>query len=184
MKSPSREAERLYAESFPLCERRTSAHHRAIAATASDFYPMELYQDSGEFVGILYYWHWPQHELLFVEHLAIVPLFRGRGYGHAALRHLHQMNACIILEIEPVADESSARRLAFYASAGFVRLSFEHVQLPYQVGGSPVPLELLSLRADGTPARAAQVELLEYLLRTRVMLPPSTSCNTHPPEFP
>lgn len=184
MKSPSPEAERLYAKSFPLCERRASAHHRAIAAAEPNFYPMELYQASGAFVGILYYWHWPQHELLFVEHLAIVPSFRGRGYGHAALRYLHQMNACIILEIEPVVDDVTARRLAFYESAGYVRLPFEHVQLPYHVGGAPVPLELLSLRSDGTPARAAQVALLEHLFRTRVMLPPSTASNTHPPESP
>lgn len=184
MKSPSPEAERLYAESFPLCERRASAHHRAIAAAESDFYPMELYHASGAFVGILCYWHWPQHELLFVEHLAIVPSFRGLGYGHAALRYLHQMNACIILEVEPVVDEVTARRLAFYKSAGFVRLSFEHVQLPYHVGGVPVSLELLSLQSDGTPARAAQVELLEYLLHTRVMLHPSTASNTHSPESP
>lgn len=184
MKSPSPEAEQLYEESFPLCERRTAAHHRAIAASVPDFYPMELYGFSGVFIGILYYWYWPQHKLLFVEHLAIVPSFRGKGYGHAALRQLQQMNACIILEIEPVADAATARRLAFYESAGFVRLPFEHVQLPYHVGGAPVPLELLSRQPDGTPTLAAQVELLEHLLRTRVMLPPSTSSSPHSSESP
>lgn len=184
MKSPSPEAEQLYAESFPLCERRTAAHHRAIAAEESDFYPMELYGFSGVFIGILYYWYWPQHDLLFVEHLAIVPSFRGKGYGHAALRQLQQMQACIILEIEPVKDALTARRLAFYESAGFVRLPFEHVQLPYHVGGAPVPLELLSRQPDGTPTLAAQVELLEHLLRTRVMLSPSTSSSPHSSESP
>lgn len=169
MKSPSPEAAHLYAESFPLCERRAAAHHRAIAAAEPDFYPMELYHATGVFVGILYYWYWPQHSLLFVEHLAIDPFFRGRGYGHAALRHLHGMNACIILEIEPVADAATARRLAFYESAGFVRLPFEHVQLPYHEGWAPVPLELLSYRESGEAATPEQVALLELLLREQVM---------------
>lgn len=180
MKSPSPEAEHLYEETFPLCERRAAAHHRAIAAEEKDFYPMELHDTTGAFVGILYYWYWSQPKLLFVEHLAIVPAFRGKGYGHAALRHLHRMNACIILEIEPVTDAVTARRLAFYESAGFARLPFEHVQHPYHVGGAPVPLELLSFQTGGTPASAAQVAQLEYLLRTCVMLPYSPPSTEYP----
>lgn len=169
MRIPSPEAEKLYEESFPPAERRSPAHHRIIAAAEDAFHPMELSNASGEFVGILYYWHWPQHALLFVEHLAIMPSLRGRGFGHEALQLLQQDGICIILEIEPVADAATARRLAFYESAGFVPLPFEHEQLPYHIGDSPIPLTLLSRQADGTPASAEMVNLLEHLLRTCVM---------------
>lgn len=167
---PSAAASRLYEAAFPLCERRTAAAHVAVTARESQFHACELHRSAnGEFAGILYFWHWPEHKMLFVEHLAIVPAFRGQGYGHAALRGLRQKKCCIMLEIEPVTDASTARRLAFYESAGFVRLPCAHVQLPYHEGGEPVPLELLSYREDGEAATPEQVALLERLLRGQVM---------------
>lgn len=166
---PTRDAAELYEKAFPFCERRSAAHHISKVAAETDFFATELSTDAGQFVGILYYWYWPQHSLLFVEHLAIAEHLRGRGYGHEALRLLQLPEICVILEIEPVADEQTARRLAFYESAGFVRLPYPHVQLPYHRGGNPVPLELLSRRSDGLPASAAQAALLEHLLHTQVM---------------
>lgn len=81
-------------------------------------------------------------------------------------------------KLEPVADAATARRLAFYESAGFVPLPFEHEQLPYHIGDSPIPLTLLSWQADGTPASAELVNQLEHLLRTCVMRLPHT--DQHP----
>lgn len=167
---PTPQAAELYASSFPFCERRTHARHMAKARVETDFYAGELYTAGGEFVGILYYWYWPQHALLFVEHLAIRPELRGQGYGHAALRLIQQPGTCVIPEIEPVTDATSARRLAFYESAGFIRLPYDHVQLPYHPGGNPVPLELLSWQENNRPASHFQVNLLEELLHTQVMV--------------
>lgn len=168
---PSCHAAELYEKAFPFCERRSEESHIAKVALEADFFAMELYTDAGMFVGILYYWYWPQHSLLFVEHLAIAEHLRGMGYGHEALRLVQLPGTCVLLEIEPVVDAQSTRRLAFYESAGFTRLPYPHVQLPYHCGGNPVPLELLSFRSDGKPASEAQVALLEHLLHTQVMLP-------------
>lgn len=178
MRIPTPAAEKLYVESFPPAERRSPAHHRLMAASESAFHPLELCNAAGELVGILYYWHWPQHALLFVEHLAIKPSLRGQGFGHEALQLLRQDGISIILEIEPVADAATARRLAFYESAGFVPLPFEHEHLPYHIGDSPIPLTLLSWQADGTPASAELVNQLEHLLRTCVMRLPHTDQHT------
>ena len=142
----------------------------AKARMETDFYAGELYTVGGAFVGILYYWYWPQHALLFVEHLSIRPELRGQGYGHAALRLIQLSGICVILEIEPVTDAPTARRLAFYESAGFIRLPYAHVQLSYHPGGNPVPLELLSWQGNNHPACPSQVNLLEELLRTQVMV--------------
>lgn len=143
--------------------------HIAKVADEADFFASELYTAEDVFVGILYYWYWPQYSLLFVEHLAIAAHLRGRGYGHEALRLIQKPDTCVMLEIEPVVDKIAARRLAFYESAGFVRLPYPHVQLPYHRGGKPVPLELLSRQSSGQPASPAQVALLEHLLHSQVM---------------
>lgn len=166
---PSREAAELYEKSFPFHERRSAEHHLYKVGTETEFFATELYTESWVFVGILYYWYWRQHALLYVEHLAIAPQLRGQGYGHEALRLVQFPEICTILEIEPVTDTITARRLAFYESAGFVRLPYPHVQLPYHSGGEPVVLELLSRQSNGLPASPQQVAHLEHLLRTQVM---------------
>ena len=166
---PTPQAAELYENAFPFCERRTLQHHISTAGKNPAFFPGELYAPGGEFVGILYYWHWPELSLLFVEHLAIVPHLRGKGFGHAALQLVTLPDTCVILEIEPVTDEPTARRLDFYESAGFIRLPYAHVQLPYHPGGESVPLELLSWQENQLAAALAQINLLEHMLRTQVM---------------
>ncbi len=167
---PSECAMQLYEGAFPYCERRTAEHHVRIAAENEDFYPQELLvRTTGEPAGILYYWHWPQHALLFIEHLAICPHLRRLGYGHAALSLAEKPDTCVILEIEPVVDARTAGRLAFYRSAGYEMLPNEHVQLPYHADSSPVPLLLLAKHTGGVGVPESTVQLLEYLLKNQVM---------------
>lgn len=135
---------RLYESAFPASERRGSAMHAAALGDEA-FHCLHLADESG-FVGILSYWQWP--EVCFVEHLAIVAERRGQGLGRRALSLLPQP---FILEIEPVVDAATARRLAFYESCGLVRLPQPHVQLAYQTGQPDVPLWLLSRPLMGAP---------------------------------
>lgn len=130
----------LYEVAFPACERRSAAQHVS-AMKDSAFRCLHLADETG-FVGLLSYWQW--EGLCYVEHLAIVPGRRGLGLGHRVLQLLPQP---FILEIEPVVDATTARRLAFYESCGLVRLPQPHVQLSYQAGQPDVPLWLLSLPA-------------------------------------
>ena len=127
----------LYELAFPACERRGAAQHAA-ALQDSAFHCLHLADDAG-FAGLLGYWLWDG--LCFVEHLAITPHRRGQGLGHRALE---LVPAPAILEIEPVVDAVTARRLAFYESCGFQRLLQPHTQLAYQAGQSDIPLWLLS----------------------------------------
>lgn len=127
----------LYESAFPATERRRAAQHTA-ALQQTSFHCLHL-ADAAGFVGLLSYWQWDS--LVYVEHLAINPERRGQGLGHAVLELLP---APAILEIEPVVDEPTLRRLAFYESCGFVRLPQPHIQLAYQAGLPAVPLWLLS----------------------------------------
>lgn len=127
----------LYEAAFPPSERRGAVQHAAALADTA-FHCLHL-ADAGGFAGLLSYWLWPG--LCYVEHLAICESRRGQGLGHRALELLPQP---FILEIEPVVDAATARRLAFYESCGLVRLPQPHVQLAYQAGQPEVPLWLLS----------------------------------------
>lgn len=135
----------LYESAFPASERRGAEQHAAAMQDAA-FHCLHL-ADAQGFVGLLCYWQWDK--LCYVEHLAIVPGRRGQGLGHLALQHVP---APTVLEIEPVVDAQTARRLRFYESCGFVRLPQPHVQLAFQTGQPDVPLWLLS-----RPAMSAQM---------------------------
>lgn len=142
----------LYEAAFPACERRSAAQHAAALGEPA-FYCLHL-ADAAGFVGLLSYWQW--EGLCYVEHLAIAPSRRGQGLGHRVLQLLPQP---FILEIEPVVDALTARRLAFYESCDLVRLPQPHVQLAYQAGQPDVPLWLLSLPIMGE-AEVARFEEL------------------------
>lgn len=127
----------LYESAFPVCERRGTALHTAALADPA-FHCLHI-SDAIGFVGLLSYWQWS--DLCYVEHFAIAESRRGQGLGHRVLKLLPEP---FILEIEPVENEITARRLAFYESCGMVRLSQQHVQLAYQRGMPDIPLWLLS----------------------------------------
>lgn len=143
---------RLYEAAFPASERRSADWH-AVALADPAFHVQHL-ADAAGFAGILSYWKWAG--LTYVEHLAIVPERRGQGLGRRALSLLSRP---LILEIEPVVDAATARRLSFYESCGLVRLPQLHVQLAYQTGQPDVPLWLLSQPA----LDAAEVARFEEL---------------------
>lgn len=134
----AREWWQLYEGAFPACERRGAAQHAAALADPA-FHCLHLADARAGFCGLLSYWC--LGALCYVEHLAIVPERRGQGLGRQALALLSRP---LILEIEPVVDAATARRLAFYESCGLARLPQHHVQLAYQAGQPDVPLWLLS----------------------------------------
>lgn len=115
-------------------------------------------------VGLVFYWQLSQ--CLFVEHLAVDAACRGQGIGKAVLRWLQAKGRPIVLEIEPVTDSTTQRRLRFYTSAGFIELHMEHVQLPYHADSAAVPMRLLSWPIAMLPG---EVGAFEKELRERVM---------------
>lgn len=157
------ESWRLYESAFPVEERRSLRCHIAAMTSAPDFYCYALHNDEG-FVGILFYWLFG--DCVYIEHLAIDAAKRGQGLGAAALRVAQQHRLPVILEIEPVQDEKTARRLRFYERAGYHCLPFEHYQLPYQRGKKPLRLVLLSYPE---PANAQQTASFEQAYHARPM---------------
>jgi hypothetical protein len=54
------------------------------------------------------------------------------------------MYSSAVLEVEPPEDEIKKRRIAFYERCGFHLSKEEYYQPPYQEGGEPVRLMLMS----------------------------------------
>lgn len=133
-------------------------------AAGAGFECVQVHRD-GQVVALVFYWRLPG--CLFVEHLAVLGKCRGQGIGRAVLQWLQAKAMPIILEIEPVVDYATRRRLEFYAAAGFVELPFEHEQLPFHADSPAVPMRLLSWPVAMT---AAQIDDFERELRGRVML--------------
>lgn len=149
----------LYCTAFPAEERRgRDTHEQALGDV--HFHACRL-EDEGEFIGLLTWWQW--EEILYIEHLAIVEEKRGMGYGHAVLAELRRNGQNIILEIEPVCDEKTARRMAFYHSCGFRALPYPHVQLAYQQGFADIPLLLLGFSVQGKKWSHDEVARFEAL---------------------
>lgn len=142
----------LYESAFPACERRGNKWHAEALGDAA-FHCLHL-ADAAGFVGLLSYWL--LDGLAYVEHLAIAAARRGQGLGHRVLQLVPEP---FILEIEPVVDAATARRLSFYESCGLVRLPQPHVQPAYQSGQPDVPLWLLSRPALDAAAVARFEEM-------------------------
>lgn len=106
---------KLYNDSFPRVERRTLEHQKT--ALRSELYSLLAYTDEGKFVGLVGYWEFDSY--VYIEHLCVDPSLRSGGYGSRIMKHLcGSTDKTVILEIEPVVDEPTARRLRFYEKLG------------------------------------------------------------------
>jgi len=130
----------LYEESFPVAERRKMEDH-LLACTDERFFPLSAW-DGGRLAGLLFFWEWEGYR--YLEHLAVTPEQRGQGYGSEMLRYLRDSEQTIILEIDPLVNELSVRRLQFYERAGFTLTPYRFVHLPYRLEAQPQELLILS----------------------------------------
>ena len=119
---------KLYNDSFPRVERRTLEHQKT--ALRSELYSLLAYTDEGKFVGLVGYWEFDSY--VYIEHLSVDPSLRSGGYGSRIMKHLcGSTDKTVILEIEPVVDEPTARRFRFYEKLGFRTNPYRHTQHLY-----------------------------------------------------
>jgi len=131
---------KLYEESFPLSERRKEEDHIR-ACTDPFFFPLSAWEE-GQLIGIIFYWEWDSYR--YTEYLAVTPHLRSQGYGSKMLRYVCDSDHTLILEIDPLVDELSVRRLQFYERAGFTLTPYRFVHLPYRLESKPKELLILS----------------------------------------
>lgn len=133
------EAWRIYNDNFPHEERRTMAHQET--ALRDERCHFELFTEGGKSVGIACYWIFDEY--LYVEHLAIDKAAQGGGYGTKLLDFFKKESpGLVILEIEPIIDEITERRLRFYERFGFRMNDHNHI-LPQYHDDAPCDMEMI-----------------------------------------
>ncbi len=132
----------VYDYSFPYFEKRTLSH-QATAFTNPDYH-LDGYVEDNILVGFIAYWVFPKY--VYVEHFAVNKAYRGFGYGTKFLGDFMKTydGRTIVLEIDPVVDELSQRRLRFYKSLGFSENPFMHKCPVYRLNTPEADLQVLS----------------------------------------
>jgi GNAT superfamily N-acetyltransferase len=130
----------LYENSFPIAERRKIGDHLR-ACNDDRFFPLSVWE-GGELIGLMFFWEWDSYR--YLEHLAVNPALRGHGYGSQMLRFLRDSEHTIILEIDPLSNELSVRRLQFYERSGYTLTPYRFVHLPYRLDANAQELLILS----------------------------------------
>jgi len=134
----------LYLESFPNEERRTTSDLLRMLNVQEMCFNAVLVEEV--VVGFIVYWKFSQFR--YIEHLAIFPAQRRKGYGEAILKQMQNEGKPILLEVEIPYDSTSTQRVGFYNRAGFNALPVYYHQPPYRKGESLVPMLLFSDRTD------------------------------------
>ena len=89
----------------------------------------------------LFYWEWGTYR--YLDYLAISPELRDHGYGSQMLQHLRDTEHKVILEIDPLTNEQSIRRLHFYEHAGYTLTPYRF-SLAYRLDAEPQELLIMS----------------------------------------
>ncbi len=130
----------LYESSFPLAERRKLEDH--IRASENEhFHPLSIW-DNDQLIGFAFYWEWSNYR--YVEYFAVSPELHGQSYGSQIIKEIRDSQHTIILEIDPLINELSVRRLQFYERAGFTLTPYRFMHLPYRLDSAPQELLILS----------------------------------------
>ncbi|MGB0990109.1 MAG: GNAT family N-acetyltransferase [Halarcobacter sp.] len=130
----------LYLDSFPEVERRTLEEQEEILTDKN--FKMTCYVEDEVLISIVFYWKISSYT--FLEHFAVNSQLRGQSFGSKILQKFINDNKNIILEIEPIVDEITQKRLKFYKKFGFVVNSYEHLQIPFREGAKELKLLLMS----------------------------------------
>jgi len=106
-------------------------------------YHFEIIADNDEFIGFILWWDF--ENIRYIEHLAILPQLRNKGYGQCIIkRFTSKPEPPILLEVEHPDTEINKRRIDFYQRMGFVANKYEYKQPPYKKSGNYVPLILMT----------------------------------------
>jgi len=130
----------LYLDSFPEIERRTLEEQEEILTDKN--FKMTCYVEDDVLISIVFYWKISSYT--FLEHFAVNSELRGQSFGSKILQKFINDKKNIVLEIEPIVDEITQKRLKFYKKFGFVVNSHEHLQIPFREGAKELKLLLMS----------------------------------------
>ncbi|MDR2913403.1 MAG: hypothetical protein LBV74_00975, partial [Tannerella sp.] len=106
----------IYSVSFPVYEQRS--HEQQLYAFGNTRYRLFCRINENRLDSFLSFWNF--EEYVYMEHFAVNDKARGQNIGTNTLRQFgEEINKMIILEIDPVIDEITEKRLFFYQKLDF-----------------------------------------------------------------
>lgn len=154
---------KYYKEDFPLCERRT--YSEFLQCLKDKRFSANFVFDDDKLVGYICYWK--LDGFAFVEHVAILPLFRGGGYGSKLMRFIIKSLDCdVVLEVEPPLAENQKRRVKFYEKLGFMLTAYRYFQPPYHHKTEQIEMKIMTTdknySAEKFSLQTAQIREVVY----------------------
>ena len=162
----------LYYAAFPDYQRRE--HADKAATFRQPAYCLDAWSADGEFAAFMSWWNFP--DMRYVEHLAVDQAKRSLGIGQKMLEAwLPMAETPAVLEIDPVVDELTSRRLAFYQRVGFVENNIKHTVPSLIERSVATPGELLTWPRPFSPEEYDRLQ--EHLDKT------AFACIGHRPQI-
>lgn len=134
----------LYTQAFPPEERRPLDTLTAVIENNEELFFSAVFDDD-QLAGLVVYWVLPN--LIFLEHLAIFSEMRNRKIGQQVLTFLAENYDVRILEVEPICDEMTERRVNYYRRNGYEILDDNYFQPPYSDQGKQLPLWIMGSKS-------------------------------------
>lgn len=139
----------IYSISFPLHEQRN--HEQQLYAFGNKHYRLFCQNNENRLDAFLAFWDF--EEYVYIEHFAVNDKIRGKSIGTNTLRQFKkEIKKTIVLEIDPVIDEITAKRLDFYQKLDFKLCPFKHIHPAYHKKYEPHELLVLSSDSILSPA--------------------------------
>ncbi|MDL2215317.1 GNAT family N-acetyltransferase [Dysgonomonas sp. OttesenSCG-928-M03] len=133
--------EKIYSVSFPVYEQRN--FDQQVEAFADEHYHLYCIISNEQISSFVAFWDFGRY--VYVEHMAVNGKLRGQHIGTDTLRlFMEEIGKSVVLEIDPVEDGTSAKRLRFYEKLGFVMNPFVHFHPAYDISYKPHRLSVLS----------------------------------------
>lgn len=155
----------VYHTSFPIDEQRPIEDITRLMAYDERFVAYALTDEQNHFIGLLTTWNFDK--FIYIEHFAISPTLRSKGYGSEAIKNFIKVNnKPIILEAEPPTDEFTIRRIRFYERCGLTLYDYPYTQPAYTPESQSVTLCLMgTLDTQATPLSLVSATLHREVYR-------------------
>ena len=131
----------LLTASFPTDEYRAIDEQRKNVESNRRF-SMNIIHDDSTPIGLLSYWQFDGY--IYIEHFAIHPSKRDKGYGIKVVAQIIDKHRNIVLEVERATDDVTARRIDFYRRCGLALCTEEYIQPAYRPDSNELPMHLMS----------------------------------------
>lgn len=132
----------IYSVSFPVYEQRNTCQQNE--AFRNPHYHLATLIENEEVASFISYWEFDDY--IYIEHLAVNQKLRGKNIGSITLNDFAKTTKkTIILEIDPLIDDISEKRLHFYEKLGYKVNPYKHHHPSYDEQFPPHELLVLSL---------------------------------------